>query len=493
MANRVPIDYMQTDSRWGGNKYATKGETSTIKSAGCGITCAAMVIATLSDSSVTPATTAKWSMDHGYKAYHQGTYYSYFKPQMAAYGITCEQMNGSTVYHGANSAKTINERAANAVRNGNWVIACMGKGDWTSSGHFVLWYDIDADGYALIRDPYSTKSTRRRAPVSKLQYQAKFYFEVKVPGGSGMGTTPNASSLADQIASDGGKFVIDVSAHNGSVDWTRVKVDGAIIRLGYRGYGQGTLTMDKQFDANVQGCIKNNIAFGVYWFTTALNEAEGVEEAEYVLSAVKNLKLYFPIFIDTEYSNAQKSGRSDSLGKAARTKAVRAFCERIQKAGYCAGVYASESWLKDMVDVDQLPYRYWIANYSRRPTYHNFDGWQRTSSGRVNGVSTNVDVSEWLSERVIYDPKFGEAYEESYYDKVLAAAAVPATVVQEDKPDPPPIPSSGGSLPGEWSKDARDWAASNGIVLGDGVGIDWSAKVTMEQLVTILHRIHKGK
>ena len=476
----IPVDYMQTDSRWAGNKYATTGETSTIKSAGCGITCAAMVIASLADPSVTPATTAKWSMAHGYKAYRQGTYYSYFKPQMAEYGITCTQMNSATVYHGSNSAKSINEKAAQTVRNGNWVIACMGKGDWTSSGHFVLWYGIDNEGYALIRDPYSTKSTRRRAPVAKLQYQAKFYFEVKVAI-QGMSNTTN-SSLADKIAADGGKFVIDVSSHNGTIDWTQVKVDGVIIRLGYRGYGQGTLTMDKQFNANVQGCIRNNLAYGVYWFTTAINEAEAVEEAEYVLSTIKSLKLWFPVFIDTEYSNTAKNGRSDKLGKAARTAIVKSFCDRIQQDGYIAGIYASESWFKDMLDVSQLPYRYWIANYSKRPTYHNYDGWQRTSSGKVNGISTGVDVSEWLSDRVIFDPATGWSCEESHYSE-----AVP--VVTESTPVEESVPITPPSGENEWSKEARDWAVSNGIVRGTGGEIDWVSPVTLERLVTILHRM----
>ena len=474
----VPVDYLQTDSRWGANRYATKGETSTIKSAGCGITCAAMVIATLKDKSVTPADTAKWSMNHGYKAYHQGTYYSYFKPQMAAYGIQCEQMNGATVYHGANSAKSMNERAVQAVKNGNWIIACMGKGDWTSSGHFVLWYGIDSEGYALIRDPNSTKATRRRAPIAKFQYQVKFYFEVKVE--NNMGTT-NTSSLADEVTKNGAKFVIDVSAHNGVVDWSQVKVDGAIIRLGYRGYGQGALTTDKQFNANVQGCIKNNLAYGVYWFTTAINEKEAVEEAEFVLAAVKNLKLWYPIFIDTEYSNANKDGRSDKLGKALRTSIIRAFCDRIQRDGYVAGIYASESWLKSMIDVDQLPYRYWIANYSKRPTYRNFDGWQRTSKGVVNGVSTNVDVSEWYSDRVIYDPKTKTSTEEMYYSE----AKNPEPVAPVAKAD---VIAANGS---DWSKEARDWAVTKGIIHGGYNGIDWESNVTLEQLATILHRLTK--
>lgn len=176
----VPIDYLQTDSRWKSKSYAAKGETSTIGSAGCGPTCAAMVIAALADPSVTPATTAAWSLAHGYKAYHQGTYYAYFEPQMAAYGIKCKQLNGSTVYHGAGSAKTINAKALEAVKKGNWIIACMGKGDWTSSGHFVLWYGVDGSN-ALIMDPNSTKASRRKAAIATFQYQAKFYWEIEVP------------------------------------------------------------------------------------------------------------------------------------------------------------------------------------------------------------------------------------------------------------------------------------------------------------------------
>ena len=173
-----PIDYMQTDTRWAAHRYQAPGERSTIKKSGCGTTCAAMVIATLADESVTPATTAEWSMKHGYKAYHQGTYYSYFKPQLAEYGIECNQVNGASVYHGSSEAKSINENTRAAVKNGNWMICAMGKGDWTRSGHFVLWYGVDGD-YALIMDPNSKKASRRGAPVSKFQYQVKYYWRVE--------------------------------------------------------------------------------------------------------------------------------------------------------------------------------------------------------------------------------------------------------------------------------------------------------------------------
>ena len=78
-----PVSYLQTDSRWKNKSYAVSGESSTIGSAGCGPSCAAMVLAEFVDPKITPVETCKWSLDHGYKALKQGTYHSYFKAQGA--------------------------------------------------------------------------------------------------------------------------------------------------------------------------------------------------------------------------------------------------------------------------------------------------------------------------------------------------------------------------------------------------------------------------
>ena len=174
-----PIDYMQTDRRWASRRYAAKGENTTIKSAGCGITCAAMVIASLRDPSVTPIDTARWSMQHGYKAYRQGTYYSYFIPQFANYDISCTQMNSQSIYHGKGLARAVRMSALEAVKKGDWIICCMGRGDWTSSGHFILWYGLDSAGNALLLDPNSTRRSRRCASVSKLIYQTKYLWKIE--------------------------------------------------------------------------------------------------------------------------------------------------------------------------------------------------------------------------------------------------------------------------------------------------------------------------
>lgn len=173
-----PISYLQTDPRWKNHNYSAKGEKKTIGSSGCGPTAAAMVIATLQDKNVTPVTTAQWSMAHAYKALNQGTYYTYFIPQMSVYGIACKRLNTSNLY-GKSSSSAHNE-ALNALKNGDWVIACMGKGNWTSSGHFILLYGYE-NGYVYINDPASTKATRVKNTWALFASQVKYMWTISVP------------------------------------------------------------------------------------------------------------------------------------------------------------------------------------------------------------------------------------------------------------------------------------------------------------------------
>lgn len=173
-----PVSYMQTDSRWKNKNYAVKGESSTIGSAGCGPTCAAMIIAEFVNPNITPVETCAWSLSNGYKALNQGTYYSYFKAQGAVYGLQWEQLSGSNCYGNKNHEN--HAKALNAIKRGDYVIALMGKGDWTSSGHFVLWYGIDGN-YVLINDPNSTKINRVRGDYKTFISQVKYYFICHTP------------------------------------------------------------------------------------------------------------------------------------------------------------------------------------------------------------------------------------------------------------------------------------------------------------------------
>lgn len=173
-----PIYYMQTDSRWKNQNYSAPGEKKTIGSSGCGIACSAMVIATLKDKNVTPIDTANWSMAHGYKALNQGTYYTYFVPQFNEYGIQCKRLNNSNLY--GKSSSTAHTEALNALKNGDWVIACMGKGNWTSSGHFILVYGYK-DGYVYINDPASKASSRIKNTWTLFAKQVKYLWTITVP------------------------------------------------------------------------------------------------------------------------------------------------------------------------------------------------------------------------------------------------------------------------------------------------------------------------
>jgi len=155
--NKKPVDYKQTDKRWASKPYNQPGKESdkTIKSSGCGPTCAAMCIATLKDKSITPVETCAWSVKHGFKYANQGTAYGYFKPQLAVYGIDCKQLLPSRIINKPDHS--IHDQVKEYLAQGYWVIALMGtksktqRGTWTTGGHFILVWDWD--NKVRINDP----------------------------------------------------------------------------------------------------------------------------------------------------------------------------------------------------------------------------------------------------------------------------------------------------------------------------------------------------
>ena len=172
--NKKPVSYLQTDSRWAKKPYRVPGENSTIGSAGCGPTCAAMVISTITGKTVTPVDTCAWSIQHGYKALNQGTYYSYFRPQMAAYGIDCKQLLGSRILN--QPQHPIHEQVKQYLAEGYYVIALMGPGTWTKGGHFVLLWAWDDK--VRICDPASTRSERLNGDPDTFRREVRNYWLV---------------------------------------------------------------------------------------------------------------------------------------------------------------------------------------------------------------------------------------------------------------------------------------------------------------------------
>lgn len=201
-------------------------------------------------------------------------------------------------------------------------------------------------------------------------------------------------------------FGIDVSKHNGNIDWAKVKESGvnfAIVRVGNRGYGaEGNLVTDPKFVDNMKGAISNGIDVGVYFYSQAITEAEAIEEADMTLKLIKENgfegKIKYPIIIDTEKSG----GRADSLSKEARTAVVKAFCERVKKSGYEPMIYANKDWLLNNLNMNQLEsYDVWVAHYNnttdpiKNPTDYKgkYQIWQYTSTGKINGISGDVDLN----------------------------------------------------------------------------------------------------
>lgn len=170
--NKRPVSYLQTDPRWKNKPYRVTGENATIGGSGCGPTAAAMLIETITGKTFTPEDACNWSMAHGYKALNQGTYYAYFTPQFAEFGIDCQMLNWTNTYGKPDHAN--HEKVVEKLKEGYYAIALMNKGLWTSSGHFVvLWWQDDK---VRINDPASTKDARVNGDIRTFRSQAKYYW-----------------------------------------------------------------------------------------------------------------------------------------------------------------------------------------------------------------------------------------------------------------------------------------------------------------------------
>lgn len=194
------------------------------------------------------------------------------------------------------------------------------------------------------------------------------------------------------------KKYIDISYANTVTNWDLVRknVDGAIIRVGYRGYSVGIIKKDAKFDKHVAAAVSAGVPLGFYFMSQAVTEREAIEEADYCHEQTKSYKFDMPIFYDSELSNPKGNGRADNLTAAQRTTICKAFCNRIKQHGMRAGVYASTSWYRLRLNVaDLTDYILWVAQYYNKCTAnHRIDMWQYTSQGTIPGIAGNVDISE---------------------------------------------------------------------------------------------------
>lgn len=188
---------------------------------------------------------------------------------------------------------------------------------------------------------------------------------------------------------------IDISAFQEDVDWEAVAESGiefVILRVAYRGYGTGRLLLDELFYEHVEGALAAGLDIGVYVFSQAINVKEAEQEAEFVLNAIEGYPIKYPVVFDWERV-LEEDSRTRNLGTQAMSACARAFCRRIEEAGYTPTVYInmSEGYLGfDLTVITE--YDIWLAEYDDHPDfYYDFTLWQYTCEGYVPGIEGYVD------------------------------------------------------------------------------------------------------
>lgn len=216
---------------------------------------------------------------------------------------------------------------------------------------------------------------------------------------------------------------IDVSHHNGRINWSAVKasgVDYAMIRVGYRGYTQGSLNEDDNFRTNILGALNAGIEVGVYFFSQAITETEAVQEADYLLTRIKGYNITLPLAIDYEYAGGS-TGRlyAANLSKSKATAICQSFCDRVKSAGYAPMVYANKSMLENQINAGQLEknYKIWLAHYTTQTSYSgNYYAWQYSSKGQINGINGYVDCNFFYEKNNVENVR---KYVERCYQYIL--------------------------------------------------------------------------
>lgn len=203
------------------------------------------------------------------------------------------------------------------------------------------------------------------------------------------------------------KMGIDVSEHQGTIDWAAVASEGidfAIIRAGYRGYSAGGLFTDAYFDGNMKGAAGNGLDIGIYFFSQATNPEEAVEEAEYLLSLLESYPygtVTLPVFYDWESIDTDEA-RTDGVTGEVITECALAFTAKIAEAGYDCGVYAYRKLGYFSYDLPRMTHlNWWVATLSDYPDFyykHNF--WQYSITGSVAGIEGDVDRNMLFIPRV---------------------------------------------------------------------------------------------
>ena len=394
---------------------------------------------------------------------------------------------------------------------------CNADGTWPASQWMKIndvWYYFNAEGY-MVHDTTLTIEGKT------YQFDSNGHY------------TEISNNNSEKL------WGVDVSTWQGNINWTKVANSGckfAILRGGYR------YSVDDTFATNATNAIAAGIPIGVYWFSYATTTAEAKSEAEYCVKTIKNYNITLPVFFDWEYDSYNKAlAKGVTVTKTLFNDMAVAFCKVIAAAGYKAGVYYNLDYYNKFIDSSRLgSYYQWYAQYASSASYSNYTLWQYSSSESVNGISGNVDMNilkdtslltEGSTDKWVQDDKgwwyrFADGTWPAtkwlkindvwYYfkaDGYMAANEVLVidnkiyqfdnnghyTEIEEDDENMTQekfnemmdsylktLAQKDGSA---WSKEHRDWAEDQGLVVGDEHGNKMYKKfMTREEMITVFHR-----
>lgn len=218
------------------------------------------------------------------------------------------------------------------------------------------------------------------------------------------------------------KTGIDVSAHNGTINWKIVKTDFAILRAGWSWY-EGGMNVDKQFVTNASGISGANIPWGVYIYAYDKSVSAAITAANTLCDMLDKGKyeLSYPVvydFEDKQYFNTSKE---------LNTTICKTFLSVIKKRGYYPVIYTYTNFAKAYLNMDDLAeYDFWVADYTGKVGWNGkYSIWQYTANGKVDGISTNVDMNHSYKDypTIIHEMKVNNttsSISKSHREKLLS-------------------------------------------------------------------------
>ena len=193
---------------------------------------------------------------------------------------------------------------------------------------------------------------------------------------------------------------IDVSYHNGDVNFSSVKNAGYRYIILRAGYGKNNL--DQAFGRYAAECSKLDIPFGIYWFSYALNIDMACREACYAVEVVRKYKSKCLIAYDLEYDSVRYAqSKGVTIDRKLATEMAAAFCRETAAAGYIPVLYSNRDYLKNYFDIDRIDAYLWYACYTAKLSdaeKRTCAIWQKTSFGTIPGVPGKFDINEFYRD-----------------------------------------------------------------------------------------------